>query len=181
MRQDPFYTIAFLDLAPDDRHWLQLFRESHDPQYAVIDPHFTFVFAIHNVSEDEYRNHVADIAGRSRQIRFTCRYAMVGADDVDDTAYVFLVPDEGNAAISLLHDQLYRGPFESSLRLDFPYIPHITVASTKDFGRAKELCDRLNARPVSLEGRVVALTAGVLRDGRFNPRGTYTLDAKSRT
>jgi len=176
-RQDTIYTVAFPELATDDMRWLQLFREQHDPNFAKVDPHFTMVFGIRDLSKDVYLNHVAGVARLCRQIHFMCRYAMVGADDLDNTAYVFLVPDEGNAALSLLHDRLYRGPFKPFLRLELPYIPHISIGSMKDFALAKALCDELNGRQISFEGRISALTVGVLRDGRFDSCGTYGLDA----
>jgi hypothetical protein len=177
VQQDPFYTAAFPDLAADDRRWLQLFREQHDPHFEVLDPHFTMVFGIRDLSEAVFLDHVAGVARFCRQIHFSCRYAMVGADDLDDTAYVILVPDQGNAAISLLHDQLYRGPFRPFLRLEFPYIPHIRIGAMKDFALAKALCDELNGRQVALEGRIAALTPGVLRGGRFDSCATYALGA----
>jgi 2'-5' RNA ligase len=83
---------------------------------------------------------------------------MLGADDADETAYVFLVPDEGFAAISLMHDRLYSGPLEPFLRLDLPYVPHITIGSTRDRQAAKALCDRLNREGVHVQGSVGAFT-----------------------
>jgi hypothetical protein len=62
------------------------------------------------------------------------------------------------------------------LTLEIPYIPHISIASRKDFSLAKALCDELNGRNVSIDGRILALTGGVLRDRRFHSRGTYALD-----
>jgi 2'-5' RNA ligase superfamily len=170
-----YYTVAFLDIAADDRRWIQRFREQHDPFYGTVDPHFTLAFGIRDLPENLYLNHIAGVARASRQIPFTCRYAMLGADDVDDTAYVFLVPDEGNAAISRLHDRIYVGPFQPFLKLDLPYIPHISIASMKDCGRAKELCDELNEQEICIQGRLTALTPGVRKDGRFHPFRSYVL------
>jgi hypothetical protein len=45
---------------------------------------------------------------------------MPGADDEDETAYVFSVPDEGFSAVSILHDRLYTGILAPFLRLDIP-------------------------------------------------------------
>src|SRR5262245_22726723 len=59
--------------------------------------------------------------------------------DSDVTADVFLVPDEGNSALSLLHDQLYTGPLVSHLRLDLQYVPHITIGTLSDREKAKRL------------------------------------------
>lgn len=100
---------------------------------------------------------------------------MLGADDVDETAYVFLVPDEGNSAISLLHDRLYTGPLAEHLRLEFPYIPHITVASTQDRKLAKLLCDGLNSAGVDVQGTLRFLTVGQLKDGKLQAIAEHSL------
>jgi hypothetical protein len=67
------------------------------------------VFGCKGLAVSQYTEHVAALGRASSPISFSCRYAMLGADDEDDTAYVFLVPDEGYSAISMLHDQLYTG------------------------------------------------------------------------
>jgi 2'-5' RNA ligase len=170
-----YYTVAFLDIAADDLRWIQRFREQHDPFYATLDPHFTLVFGIRELPEDLYLTHVAQVARLARPIDFTCRYAMVKADDPDDSVYIFLVPDEGNAQISRLHDHLYGGPFAPYLRLGSAYIPHITIASMKDIGHAQALCEKLNERPLCIAGHISTLTPGALRDGRFHPFRSYTL------
>jgi hypothetical protein len=59
VQQDPFYTVAFPDIATDDMRWLRLFREKYDPHHAVVDPHFTMVFGIRDLSEGVYLTHVA--------------------------------------------------------------------------------------------------------------------------
>jgi 2'-5' RNA ligase len=169
------WTVALPDIAAEDLRWIQLVREKHDPFYPTIDPHFTLVFGIHELPEDLYLGHIDSVARASGPLHFVCRYAMVGADDGGNTAYVFLVPDEGNAALSRLHDQLYRGPLTPFLRLQAPYIPHITLASMQDFGRAKALCDELDDGQICLPGRISALTPGVLQEGRFHPSRTCAL------
>lgn len=97
-----------------------------------IETHLTLVFATAWLAEQEFAAHIASVAARTPRIEFACKYAMLGADDEDDRAYVFLVPDEGYAAISILHDRLYTGPLAEHLRLDIPYVPHITVATLRD-------------------------------------------------
>jgi hypothetical protein len=106
------------------------------------------------LDEHDYLNHVGKTAATAAPITFHCRYAMLGAGDGDDTAYVFLVPDEGNGAISLLHDRLYTGALISKMRLDLEYIPHITIGRCSDRRHAKALCDSLNTQGVSIAGRI---------------------------
>jgi hypothetical protein len=83
---------------------------------------------------------------------------MLGNDALDDNYYVFLVPDEGYSAISLLHDHLYTGSFAPFHRLDIPYIPHIGVATMADAPKVKALCDRLNSTGVNISGTLNYIT-----------------------
>ena len=100
---------------------------------------------------------------------------MLGTDDFDDTAYVFLVPDEGYSGISLLHDRLYTGILQPFLRLEVPFIPHITIGTLKDRSTAKALCDELNRSGVLIDGSLEALTIGVLEDGKLRHLSSHTL------
>ncbi len=116
------------------------------------------VFGCRDVPLAIYREHVAAVAELQSAINFSCRYAMVGNDNDNDNYYVFLTPDEGYAAISKLHDKLYRGPLAAHLRLDIPYVPHIGIATIPDAACIKGLCDELNALPITVNGRIEALT-----------------------
>ncbi len=100
---------------------------------------------------------------------------MLGTDDFDDSAYVFLVPDEGYSGISLLHDRLYTGILQPSLRLDVPFIPHIRVGTLKDSAAAKALCDELNSHGIRIEGRLQKLTVGALQEGKLNSLSAHAL------
>lgn len=171
----PLYTVAYLDVDAPAEAFLEGFRREHDPQVDVVAPHFTLVFGCNTLPEAVYSDHVGAIARATTAIRFHCRYAMLGADDLNDWAYVFLVPDEGNSEISLLHDRLYTGVLAQHLRLEFPYIPHITIGATQNRKSAKSLCDSLNHAGVDLEGQLRSLTVGVLRDGKVHPLAEHRL------
>lgn len=177
MSSHPLYTVAYLEIPETQVNWIQEFRREHDPYFEVVDPHFTLVFGVRGVEQDTYLDHIATAARETKPISFHCKYAMLGADDVDDTAYVFLVPDIGNSDISLLHDRLYRGVLEPFHRLEFPYIPHIGIAAMKDFKKAKGLCDELNRGGVHVQGRLGSITTGVLRDGKLAHVQTFQLAA----
>jgi 2'-5' RNA ligase len=163
----PLFTVACLDVNASTRAFLDAFRREHDPHVDFVAPHVTMVFGCTAVALTDYTQHVAKVAQNAKAIRFHCKYAMLGADDIDDTAYVFLVPDAGNSSIALLHDQLYTGVLAEHLRLEFPYIPHITVASTKNWKDAKRWCDTLNHTGVDVEGTIRSLSVGALKDGKL--------------
>ena len=138
------------------------------------------MFACSEIAEPQYLRHVETVAADCAVINFSCRYAMLSADDHDDMAYVFLVPDEGYSQLSRLHDRLYTGVLSSYLRLDIPFIPHITIGTLKDRQEAKKLCDDLNEQPLSLHGSVNALTVGALVEGRISDVQSFSLTLGTR-
>jgi 2'-5' RNA ligase len=169
-------TVCYPELAPRASAFVTEFRRRHDaPRHERIQAHFTLVFGCTALGVDEFTSHVAAVAKTSRPIHFSCKYAMLGNDDESEVAYVFLVPDEGNAEISLLHDRLYTGLLRPHLRLDLPYIPHITIGTTTGREEAKQLCDELNRDGVSIQGSLLRLTVGHVEDGKFQNLSSHAL------
>src|SRR5262245_15340448 len=174
------FTLAYPVLSAADRAMIRAFRVEHDqPKVHKVEPHFTIALSAPGGDDDDYLEHVRKIAAASHPITFHCRYAMLGADESGDTAYIFLVPDEGNSALSLLHDRLYRGLLASCLRIDVPYVPHITIGTCSERQKAKELCDELNARTLSIAGSVEALTVALTEDDTIKNLRSFELVAAS--
>ncbi len=169
------YTVAYPSVSDASRDLIEVFRSQHDKHFRAIAPHFTLVFGCNAVAESEYLDHVMCVAARTKQIRFHCKYAMLGADDNSKTAYVFIVPDEGYSALSLLHDGLYAGCLAPHLRLDLPYTPHITIGAMNNRSATKALCDELNAQGVDVEGSITSIHVGSLTDGGFEHCGEFAL------
>ena len=171
----PLYTLAFPVLSTDDVSEIEAFRREHDPHFSVVEAHFTMVFRCSAVAESAYVAHVEAVCRQARPISFVCRYAMLGADEEAERAYVFLVPDEGYSGLSRLHDDLYQVPFAEHLRLDIPFVPHITIGATDDRVAAKQLCDDLNGRGLSIHGAVNALTVVALDQDKVRRLRTFDL------
>ncbi|MEM1046661.1 MAG: 2'-5' RNA ligase family protein [Pseudomonadota bacterium] len=162
------YALAYPVLKDRDRTFIDAYRDRHDVPYRdVVAPHFTLVFGCEAVSEKDFCDHVEQVAGQMSPVYFVCRYAMLGVDHQSPTGHVFLVPDEGYGALSLLHDRLYTGVLRPHLRLDIPFTPHITIGTVDDLSAARRLCDALNRDGVEIIGRVEALTVGALVEGRI--------------
>lgn len=83
---------------------------------------------------------------------------------VGEYSYVFLVPDEGFSQIIQLHDKIYTKELSSSLCLDIPFVPHITVASSKNVAVCKELVNVLNNTKFEITGKIQTLDV-VFEDG----------------
>lgn len=170
------YTVAFPALSAANRALIDAIRAQHDATQArVIPPHFTLVFACTVADEQEYRDHVGGIAARTPRIPFACRHAILDAADGRDVTHVCLVASDGASRIAQLHDELYSGPLARHLRKELAYIPHITIGTFASPMEAGSLCDRLNAKALSIEGVINALSVGSLREGAFRIHATYPL------
>jgi len=169
------YTLAYPTISAAEANRLEAFRRRHDPHHAIVAAHFTMVFACRGMDEHAYIEHVASVSQGSAQISFSCRYAMLGADDEVERGYVYLVPDEGFSGISRLHDALYSGLLSSHLRLDIPFIPHITLGASADRNAAKSLCDELNAAGSAIHGAIEAVSVAALQDGKIHNLAKFSL------
>lgn len=155
------YSLCYPKLSVKDKAFIQSYRGKYDlPFIQVVSHHFTIAFGLSEIDAVQYTDHVRQIAAKTRRIRFCCRYAMLGNDDSNDNYYVFLVPDEGFSEIVLLHDKVYSGPLAPYLRLDIPYIPHITIATIPDGRKVKKLCDELNRTGLEITGSLDGITIG---------------------
>ena len=74
-----------------------------------------------------------------------------------------------------LHDRLYTGPLAAELRLDIPFIPHLTVGNAAEAQACKRLADDLNARGVSIHGDINALDVARYEGGRVESIGRIEL------
>lgn len=149
--------LAYPDLTEHDLRWIEEIRAEHDPLHAVVRAHVTLVFHVRSIAAEYLTEHAQLIARSVQPFEVVVRGASVVKDVLSDQTHVFLVPDEGNTALIKLHDLLHTGLLASQLRLDVPYIPHITVGASTDPLACKALADRLNSQDFRLPGTVSAL------------------------
>ena len=166
-RMTQLFTVAYPSVSQQGSDWIERIRAKHDPQFSVIPAHFTLVFACDGIAQDVYLAHVEAVASSTRTFSFCLTSAVLRAGEDGDSSYVFLVPDDGQASISQLHDHLYAGPLEPFLRRDLPFVPHLTVACLKSGQQAKTLSEALNSEGISVSGEVLALHVGTVKAGAF--------------
>jgi 2'-5' RNA ligase len=154
----PYLVIAYPTLSQQDRQWIQQIREQHDTELAsVIAPHFTLDFPLVALEAKQLIEHAKAQVEHWSPIPFVLRCALPIKDALSEDTSVFLMPEEGFSALVNLHDALYRGVLASELRLDIPFLPHITVGKTSDPGFAKALADQLNQQSPAIQGRLETL------------------------
>lgn len=167
------FTLAYPTLRPADAGFIEEFRRQHDSQQRLAKAHFTVAFGCAGLDEQAYLRHVEEVARSQAPIAFVCRYAMLGADTAQ--AYAYLVPDEGCSRLSRLHDALYRQMLAPALRLDIPYVPHITIGSSSNRALMKSLCDELNRGDIDIPGSVERLTVAALENGVLTDLTSFPL------
>ena len=103
---------------------VERFRADHDPLAASIDAHLTLVFPFaSSLGSVQVAAHVRRATNRWPAL--PVRFEGLGHFQAD---WVYLRVTRGHAAITELHDRLYRGALAPFLRPELPYEPHLTVA-----------------------------------------------------
>lgn len=120
-------------------------------------PYFTLVFAGADLEARAFTEAIRANAADFPRIRFRLRSALVAPERTVGRFHVFLIPDEGFAAILRLHDALHRGSIEAALRVEQPYLPHITVATCSTHPEARKIAASLNNGDLDISGTIEAL------------------------
>jgi 2'-5' RNA ligase len=149
--------IAYPVLEEADLASIQSIRATHDPQFPMLDPHFTLVFPIETPLAD-IASAVGLAAAAVAPFPFTLGSVRAVRDVFGPGGHVFLVPDHGAPEVIALHTRLYSGALRWAHRADIPYVPHITVAAHANFSRCEALAQQLARHHKDLSGRVEALT-----------------------
>ena len=157
-----------------DRSWIESVRARHDPQATRIPAHVTLVFPA-AVALDAIVAHVETVARRTEAIPLVLRAVLSVPDALAGGGHVFLVPDEGRAAITALHDRLYEGPLRAFLRADRPFVPHVTVGAAPDLARCEEIRQDVDSALRPIEGTIRSLDVVEITDGSIRPASRFEL------
>ena len=136
--------VAYPRLDEADRQRIEAFRSKHDPQAARLGVHFTLVFPFDG-SPAGIGPEVVRVAGSTPPIPFAIDRVEVVPDALEDRNLVLLVPADGREPIVGLHDRLYSGTLERHLRLDIPFVPHMTVGAAPNSQSARVVAEELEA------------------------------------
>ena len=143
-------------LTAADAAWIRVLRDRHAWALRApeIGPHVTLVFPTDSTDATTATGHLAVVAGEIAAFSLAFRCALPVADAPSGGTYIYLVPDEGFSTLVRLHDRLYSGPFADALRLDLPYIPHITLGWIAEARLARALADDLNGQEPDIQARL---------------------------
>jgi len=159
MTKTPSYAIlGYPKLSSRDEKWIRDLRVRFDELYGeFVEPHVTFVFPLQGLEAPRIAEHMRAVARDLRPVPFVLRCALIVKDAFREHTHIFLVPDEGFAALVRIHTRLYTGDLRRFLRLEIPYIPHLGIANSLDAQECKDVADDLNETEIEIPGVVRSL------------------------
>jgi len=70
--------LAFPEIGKKDYQWIQSIREKYDERYYnIVEPHFTLIFPLLEISADELSRHVKSVAKKFGVFYFVIRCAQI--------------------------------------------------------------------------------------------------------
>jgi len=153
---------------------VERFRARHDPLAAMLPAHVTLVFPFASTLGDvQVAAHVRRATARWPALPL--RFEGLGHFHAD---WVWLRVTQGHAAVTTLHDRLYRGALAPFLRPDLAYEPHLTIGRADDAPACTALLDAARAaaldRPRAAVMRSLTLV-GLADDGRVTAHADFAL------
>lgn len=166
--------IAYPVLNEADLVRMQSVRERDDPQFRLLDPHFTLVFPVEARLSD-VESDIEAVANSAAPFRVVVNAIRAVKDALGVGGHVCLVAEQGASEILELHAELYAGSLAWARRTDIPYLPHITVAADADFSRCEALARQLDDGLMASAGIVEALTIVDVSGRTVRPIATLPL------
>ena len=153
---------------------IERFRAAHDPLAAALRAHVTLVFPFAStLGGVQVAAHVRRALARWPVL--PVRLEGLGHFHAD---WIYLRMTQGHAAVTALHDRLYRGALAPFLRRDLPYEPHLTIGRAHDASACEALLAAARAARLDRPREAVmrALTLVTLTDdGRVAPESEFAL------
>lgn len=145
------FVIAEPDMSEADRAWVQAIRRRYDPQFDLIDPHFTLFFGADPSHASALVAQTREVAGWLSPFAFDLQLAQVFSDSAPDH-YLFLMPDLGARELVALHEALHLLPAGGGA-----FVPHLTIGRLPGAAEAGTLAAELNSQTRVVSGRVSRL------------------------
>lgn len=162
--------VAYPNMAAEHYQWIDSIRQNYpNLHHEALDPHFTFIFpASEHINYEAFSRHTEQMTQQVSAIPFVIRAAIPMPDVLSKNSHVFLIPDEGMSMMVKLHSALYTNTLAEYLRLDVPFIPHITVGYSENAALCKEVATAINRQAIELRGVIDMLVFLEKKDNKWS-------------
>jgi len=169
------YTVALPQWLEEDGERVQRWRKEYDPRADLLAPHVTLVFG---ADVDAAACLVQVLTVGRHTAAFDVAWACAAPVPTGPgKVHVYLLPEQGTAALVRLHRVLHEGPLAACRSTEHPFIPHVTLGVLPTFDQAARVADRWNASQRVLRARIDSLAVGRVKRSGFDILGQATLKA----
>ncbi len=152
--------ISYPEIFSKDFDWIQSLREKYDNDgYNLLDAHFTFVFPINIIEQNEFFNFISPKIQNFPKIDIELKRFKLCNKPFEGKWFIFLVPEKGRIEITELHDILYSGILAPELSLEYPFDPHITIGCMGNKSQCVDIIEELNKADFCIRGQLSAIDA----------------------
>jgi 2'-5' RNA ligase len=170
------YVLAYPRFAASDVAIIENFRVEFEPKRAaMVPPHFTLMFGTLTLSEGEIAQVASQIAPTVQRFGIVFSGREKAHDPFDNTEKLFLLPTVGGKHIVEIHDALYSQLPTEELNPGFPYVPHMTIATSQDETVAQAALAASARIPLPMNAAVESLTVIEIIDSRLRTVGEFPL------
>ncbi|MBQ4825745.1 2'-5' RNA ligase family protein [Leisingera sp. HS039] len=169
------YVLAYPEFEPHSARQIDRFRSSHEPERAkLVPPHITLVFGLRQADPKGVLTLCESVSGKIPELAVEFSNSKVVYNPFEKTHKLLLLCGKGKDPLIELHNQLYEGLHRAELKSEFPYQPHMTVATHAD-PRVIEQLDVADIGTLPLTGTIRALELVELVTGKLNCLKTVSL------
>jgi 2'-5' RNA ligase len=171
------YVLTYPEFEPRVAQRIDRFRAINEPERAkLVPPHITLVFGLHPANKENVETLSGAVASNTPELTVEFDRSEISYDPFEKKHKLFLICGKGDRAMIALHNQLYDGPHRSELNSEFPFEPHMTVATSAERADIEDL-DLADIGQLPIIGTVRALEVVQLVDGTLNLLKTASLRA----
>lgn len=113
----------------EDTYKIENIRKQYDQLYGIIPPHITLVFPFDSQMENsKLKKLLTEVLKNIKPFEIEMEGVSLRKDDKIKTNYIFLNLKKGQEKILNIHNLIYEKVLQT--KLNFTYVPHITLGCT---------------------------------------------------
>ena len=114
---------------------IEKIRKQYDKLYGILPPHITLAFPFrHPMSDEELQEKLTKLCQTISPFSIEMEEITSQKDKRMNRYYLFLHAKEGKKELIQIHQRIYQEILNT--KIDFEYVPHITLGTTKEENRS---------------------------------------------
>jgi 2'-5' RNA ligase len=176
-RQVMLYVLTYPDFEASVAEKIERFRQEYEPERArMVRPHLTLVFGLSDLGPTELIQLCEEVAKGLPPFNVEFSSTECVYDPFEQAFKLFALCGVGGNHVTALHLKLYEGSHGLEPDQEYPYRPHMTIATHRD-RHVVESLDPTMIGSLPLRGTIDSLEIVDLVDGRLSSVRSVPLGA----